>query len=161
MTEDKGSLLKDLAKLIPGYGAYVDQESRRHDDRLAREFLKERLGDCKDKLNRYAKKALSAGDFELPAKLEPIHSELDRAQTRLMAAVEGYAGWFGHRDVDASVLKEALDVDQNMVSLVDQIDAIVQKAIEGAELSFDELTEAAERLHSRIDRRNQIIESGS
>lgn len=161
MSNDKGSLIQDLVKLIPGYGGYVEQESRRNDDRLARDFLCDRLTDCKAKLDRYAKKALESGDLELPAKVSSTHSELDRAQSRLRAAVEGYAAWFGYREVDASVLKEAHEVDLNMVSLVDQIDAMTQQAIDGEELNLADLTEAADRLHGRIDRRNQIIEDGS
>ncbi len=57
------SLLKDLAKLIPGYGSYLKEESRREDDRLTREFLVSRLQDCKSGLDQLGAAAVAAGDF--------------------------------------------------------------------------------------------------
>ena len=161
MGDEKGSLLKDLAKLIPGYGTYVEQESRRNDDRLVRDFVCERLSDCKSKMIKIGQAALESGDLDAPTKTEKVREELDRAQSRLKSAVEGYAGWFGHREVNAELLKEICDLDSNLVSLVDQADALGQSAMEGGEANWGELKEIVERLHGRIDRREQLLKSGN
>ena len=158
---DNDSLLKNLTRLIPGYGSYQDMESRREDDRLTREFLGSRLHDCKKKLDSIGEAAVSAGDLDAPMKIGKIRDRVDLGQSRLKAALEGYAGWFSEKKVDESLLKSVAELDANLVSLVDQMDAILGdgKSLEGVNLS--ELDEAIDQLHKRIDRRNEILKAGS
>lgn len=158
---DNDSILKDLTKLIPGYGSYVEQESRRNDDRLTRDFLVTRLSDCKDSLDKIGNDALSKGDLDAPAKVEKLRSEVDLAQQRLRAAVEGYAGWFSERKVDADLLKQVAELDSNLVSLVDQMDAMGKSLLKSDSLDLSEYSEAAERLNQRIDRRTEILKGGA
>ena len=164
MSDDSGSLLQDLAKMIPGYGAYVEQEARRNDDRLTRDFLCRRLQDCKVHLDRLGRIAADAGDLDAPAKTEALRDELDRAQRRLEAAVEGYAGWFGARNVDSDLLKKVADHDANLVSLVDQLDALLSQVGEAASLDLttpggSDIEAALARLHDRIARRSELLQN--
>jgi hypothetical protein len=156
VSKDK-SILESLAGLIPGYSAYQEQESRRDDDRRTRAFLAKRLGDVKARLNATGKQAVSAGDFELPASLEPIHSRVDLARNRLAAAVEGYASWFGERQVDVALLDEISRLDANLVSLVDQLDDLAKQLQASPKADTSELSQAAELLHARIDRREELL----
>ena len=55
---DDDSMLSNLSRLIPGYGAYREQESRREDDRRTRQFLSKRLADCKARLDAVGKQAV-------------------------------------------------------------------------------------------------------
>lgn len=158
---DNDSLLRDLARLIPGYGAYLDQESRRVDDRITREFLVKRLADCKSKLDGVGKRLAESGNFEMPLKLEKLRDGMDLAQRRLAAAVEGYASWFGERTVDAELLGEVAQLDANLVSLVDQLDALGERLAEDPALDLTEFNQLLDLLHKRIDRRNEMIQSGS
>lgn len=161
VADGEGSLLKDLTKMIPGYGAYVDQESRREDDRKTREFLASRLGDCKDSLARVGRAAVERGDLELPAKVEKVREGVDRGQRRLLAAMEGYAGWFSERTVDAELLEKVAQQDSNLVSLVDQIDVIAKSLADSPKPDLSELQEATDRLHERIDRRTELLKAGA
>lgn len=161
MSDSNDSLIKDLTKMIPGYGAYVEQEARRSDDRLTREFLVRRLSDCKAKLDTLGKAAVSSGDLESPARIEAIRAEVDHAQSRLAAAVEGYAGWFSERKVDAKLLSEIGQLDSNLVSLVDQLDALAQSMVGSGNVNTAEMSEATSLLHRRIDRRTEMLKAGS
>lgn len=161
MSEQDDSLLSDLTKLIPGYGSYVEQESRRSDDRLTREFLQKRLNDCKETLDQIGQKAIAQGDLDAPAKVEMVRAKVDLAQQRLAAAVEGYAGWFSERKVDAELLREIGNLDANLVSLVDQMDAIGKTILKSGSLEFSDYVEAVDLLNTRIDRRNEILRRGS
>jgi hypothetical protein len=155
------SILKDLTKLIPGYGSYVQQESRREDDRLTREFLVNRLSDCKSKLDVLGQNALAAGDLDTPARIEKVRTAVDLAQSRLSAALEGYAGWFGDRKVDVALLEEIGKLDANLVSLVDQIDQFASQQIKQSTFDLSEISGVVELLHSRIDRRTQVLKKGA
>jgi hypothetical protein len=161
LSNGEDSLLSDLARLIPGYGAYLDQEARRKDDRLTREFLTRRLDDCKAKLDEFGRQAAADGNLELPLQLEKLRDRMDLAQRRLAAAVEGYAGWFGERKVDATVLEEVAKLDANLVSVVDQIDAAAKGLSGEREPQLGDLEELLTLLHQRIDRRTEIITAGA
>ncbi len=164
MSDQDDSLLRDLAKLIPGYGAYLDQESRRSDDRRTRDFLVQRLGDCKAQLDKLGKQAATAGNLDLPAKLEVLRARLDHAQRRLSAAVEGYAAWFGDRTVDAELLEQVAKLDAALISVVDQLDALggqLEAEPTPGRLEDSDYVELLDLLHQRIDRRSQLIVGGS
>ena len=157
----KDSFLQDLTKLIPGYGSYKTLESRREDDRLTRDFLAGRLQDCKKKLDSIGQAAVAAGDLDAPVKIEKLRSSIDLTQSRLRAALEGYAGWFSEKTVDEELLKTIGELDANLVSLVDQIDSILAKLKADNSNDFAELQEATELMQQRIDRRNEMLKSGS
>ncbi len=161
---NEDSLLKDLARLIPGYGAYLDEESRRQDDRLTREFLVSRLQDCKSKLDQMGAACVAAGDLSTPAVIEGLRKQIDLAQTRLRAAVEGYSGWFSQRKVDADLLKQVAELDANLVSVVDQMDATLTTLSSTKDFSLEqtaELREKVDLLHTRIDRRAEILKAAA
>jgi predicted aminopeptidase len=147
--------MKNLTSLIPGYSAYQSMESRRDDDRLTREFLAKRINDCKDRLDRLGSDAVSGGDWETPQAIERLRGELDRARSRIVAAVEGYSGWFSSRTVDAALLEQVAQLDETLVSIVDLID----KALSEQPLPIAQLGESIQLLHQRIDRRSALLQS--
>ncbi|MEM7479515.1 MAG: hypothetical protein AAF483_31400, partial [Planctomycetota bacterium] len=148
------SIISQIASLIPGYGGYLEQEERRKDDRVTREFLVSRLRHCKSDLDKRGKDAIGKGDLDLPAKLEPLHTQVDLAQSRLASAVEGYAGWFNDRKVDADLLGEIADLDAGLISLVDQLDSMSE---DWGDETATEYAEALEQLHEQIDRRTTLL----
>jgi hypothetical protein len=147
--------MKNLSTVIPGYGAYLKMESRREDDRLTREFLAKRINECKDRLDALGATAVSRGDWEAPSAIEPIRNELDRARSRLLSAVEGYSGWFSSRTVDAGLLEQVAQLDENLISVVDLIDQHIGEY----PLPIQPLTENIQLLHQRIDRRSALLQS--
>ena len=152
------SIIGQIASLIPGYGGYLEQEERRKDDRLTRDFLAGRLQHCKADLDKLGKEAISQGDIDLPSKLEPLHGQVDLARSRLVSAVEGYAAWFDHRSVDTELLQEIADLDSNLISLVDQLDAMAEDWGENASTEY---AAALKQLHHQIDRRTNLLKAGS
>lgn len=162
---DEDTLLNAIKRKIPGYGAYRDQESRRDDDRLTREFLAKRIGDCKNALDAMGAAAVAQGDLSAPMEIERLRSQLDHAQTRLSGAVEGYSGWFSNRTVDAELLTDVAKLDENLVSLVDQIESLIKTQQESVQqkksADAHDLNEAIQRLHARIDRRTEILKRGN
>lgn len=141
-----------LAALIPGYSAYQKQQSRRDDDRLTREFVMKRIDECKSRLDALGLQAANQGDFELPLAIEQYRNELDRARSRIAAAVEGYSGWL-NRNVDQEMWKQISQQDENLISVVDLMDQLLsQYPIPG-----QQLMETLQMLHQRIDRRTSLL----
>ncbi len=160
MSEQGDSILGDLMRLIPGYGAYRDEQSRRDDDKSTREFIAKRLEDCKSGLDQMGAEAISAGDLKRPVEIEKIRSQIDLAKNRVTAALEGYASWFSSREVDAELIDRVIEVDHGLVSLVDQIDALVKQSGETDLFDATAIAEVVKLLHERIDRRNEVLKNG-
>ena len=122
-------------------------------------FLVKRLGDCKAALDEAGLQAVAKGDLDAPLRIEKTRGSLDHAQSRLSAAVEGYASWFGSRTVDASLLQQVTKLDENLISLVDQIESLIQDSATAGN-SPQDLPAAITLLHSRIDRRHELLRDG-
>ncbi len=161
MSKNDDSLLRDLTSLIPGYGGYRESESRREDDRLTREFLVKRIDECKNAFDALGSEAVAAGDLESPLTIEKIRGRVSHAQSRLAAAVEGYAGWFNERKVDSKLLEDVAKLDSNLVSLVDQIEHFAKDRSSALDSRLASIAEAADLLHARIDRRHDLLRAGS
>ncbi len=149
----KDSIIDKLKSIIPGYGAYHAQESRREDDRLTRQFLVKRIDHCKSILDDLGGQAAKSGDLDSPLQYEKLRNELDRARSRLAAAVEGYSGWFNNRTVDEKLLAQVAGQDSNLVSVVD----LVGQQLQEKPIALDKLKETIALLHERIDRRNELL----
>lgn len=149
----KDSIIDQLKSIIPGYGAYHAQESRREDDRLTRQFLVKRIDQCKSLLDDLGGHAARSGDLESPLQFEKLRNELDRARARLAAAVEGYSGWFNNRTVDEKLLAQVAQQDSNLVSVVD----LIGQQLQEKPLALDKLKETIALLHERIDRRGELL----
>ena len=161
MSSHDESILGELTRLIPGYGAYRDQESRRKDDRLTREFLVKRLADGKSSLDELGRRAAETGNLDTPMNTEKVRDQIDLAQSRLSAAVEGYAGWFSDRTVDSQLLGKIAEMDANLVSLADQIDALGKELVTADQPDMKQIKETVDLLLARIDRRSEVLKSGS
>lgn len=152
------SLLDDLIKLIPGYGAYRGQEDRRADDRQARKFVAQRLGDCKSSLDRCGAAAVKQAKLDMVAEIEEARDQVQRAQSRVSAAVAGYASWFGEKQVDEKLLKQVVQCDQELVSVVDRVDAFARQAADSLDAwDAPSLAKLLAELHLSIDRRNALL----
>lgn len=144
--------MSNLANLIPGYGAYRKQQSRRDDDRLTREFVIKRVDECKSRLDSLGLQAANQGDFELPLVIEQYRNELDRARSRIAAAVEGYSSWFS-KNLDEEALKQVSQQDESLVSVVDLLDQLVVQQ----PFPSQQFVETLQLLHQRIDRRTLLL----
>jgi phage shock protein A len=112
-----------------------------------------RIDECKASLDDLGGQAAKSGDLDSPLQYEKLRNELDRARSRLAAAVEGYSGWFNNRTVDEKLLTQVAQQDSNLVSVVDLIgQQLLEKPI-----ALDKLKESIALLHQRIDRRNELL----
>lgn len=117
----EASLMAGLAKIVPGFSGYLDRESRRRDDRAARDFLASRLQECKRDLQSYVRPLAEQGKLTEVLAAERLREQIELIQNRTAAAFEGYASWFDARNIDADRLKQVADLDIDLVSVVDRL----------------------------------------
>lgn len=143
-----------LKSLLPGYSSYQAIESRRNDDRMTRQWVVQRIDDCKSQLDSLGMRAASTGDFDTIMQIEGFRNELDRARSRVASAVEGYANWFSSQSVDQHLLKQLGQQDESLVSVVDLISTLIPQLPKSSE----QLEENIQLLHQRIDRRALLLQ---
>lgn len=144
-----------LKSLLPGYSSYQAIESRRNDDRMTRQWVAQRIDECKSQLDSLGvRAAASTGDFDTIMQIEGFRNELDRARSRVASAVEGYANWFSSQSVDQHLLKQLGQQDESLVSVVDLISTLIPQLPKSSE----QLEENIQLLHQRIDRRALLLQ---
>jgi len=151
--------------MLPGYNAYLESENRRKEDRKAREYLAERLQDCKGDLQTYVKARLDAGDFEVVLAGEKLREQLNHLQSKTLAAFEGYSAKFDAQKIDASELQRLVDIDEDLVSVVDRLqqqilrrDTAHQENVQSEKkLDFIQANEWVTMYRDRFDKRSQLL----
>ncbi len=146
-----------LKEWIPGFSGYAQLEKRREDDRLTRDYLAKRLQECKSQIEAMARPWVNAGKLEAVHEAEGIRHEIERQQSRVRSAVEGYASWFDSRKVDVPLLEKIAEMDSDMIGLVDRI----QESLGNRPADLPDwkgVRELLELLSQRIDRRKSTLE---
>jgi hypothetical protein len=151
--------------MLPGYNSYLESESRRKEDRKAREYLAERLQECKADLQTYVKGRLSVGDLDAVLAGEELREQINHIQSKTLAAFEGYSAKFDAQKVDADLLKRISDFDSDLVSVVDRLqqqilrrDTAHQENVPAeTTLQFDQATQWVTMYKERFDKRSQLL----
>jgi predicted aminopeptidase len=117
----ESSTLDVLSKYIPGFGAYRSEQKRRDDDLAVRQFLANRLQECKRDLQAVVVPLVDQGNFAAIQQGEKLRLALDNIQSKLRGAVEGYSSWFETVRVDEAKLKQVIDYDNDLVGVIDRI----------------------------------------
>lgn len=153
------NVIDTIAAKIPGYSGYAEAEKRRAEDRELRAVLAERLGELKAHLNEQMRQLQSAGQYDMLSIADRFAKEVDLAQQKTLHAFEGYSGLFADRRIDSKQLEEVVDLDESLISLVDQLTG----ELRSRDLSAETLSAAAEDLrlyHERFDSRVALLKQG-
>lgn len=153
---DSESFIERLRSLIPGYGGYKTLESRREDDRLTREYLIRRLGECKRDLEVILKPAMEKMDFSAVEHGEKLRHAIEHEQNRIRSAVEGYASWFDKRNVDEDLLKKVSEMEESLIGVVDRMHRAI-KPIDHSPPDWTAANSMLQLLNERFERRRNLL----
>lgn len=151
--------------MLPGYNSYLESENRRKEDRKAREYLAERLQECKGDLQTYVKERLAAGDLDAVLTGEKLREQINHIQSKTLAAFEGYSAKFDSRKIDAEVLKRIADFDSDLVGVVDRLQQQIlrretahqENVPADTKLQFDQASQWVSMYQDRFDKRSQLL----
>ncbi|CAN5722342.1 hypothetical protein BH23CHL2_BH23CHL2_26250 [soil metagenome] len=151
---------------IPGWGGYRDRGRRRESDRLLREKLARDYGEVADDLGRFASRLADDRKLRAIRYVDNPQGRLKHFINRLRTATYGYAGLFSDRPVDADALDQIAAFDESLGEGLYEI-ARAADALKAADPDDDafrdrseELSDLIEKLHSRFDRRSELIDTG-
>lgn len=115
--------VETFLRRLPGFRGYLEKEYRRESDRMARDYLADRLQRAKQSIDALARALANAGRLETLPELDRLRGRVDKLVGRIRGAVQGYSGFFDFVKVDEARLD---DVYQHDMDLVQQVEALEQ-----------------------------------
>lgn len=152
--------LQKLAKKIPGFEGYHQQEIRRSADKLLRDHLVGLLDQIRQRLFRFQGELKARGEFKPVTDLDRISRRLVRARDRVEHSSYGYAGFLDAVKIDVAALDRLYDYDLSLEQNMATIDAAVQALTTATPEQFDAalttVSDALEEFSRMIDMRSEI-----
>src|SRR5438128_1418437 len=90
--KDQRSLLQRIGSIIPGFGGYMDRETRRDADRMEREFVADKLFAQKSAVKRVVDELMSNGVYDGLAQYDKVLNKIDKVAQKIKNAAQGYTG---------------------------------------------------------------------
>ena len=150
------SIMDNLSKYVPGFGAYRSEQKRRDDDLAVRKYLADRLQECKRDLQACMLPLVDQANFIAIGQGEKLRTSIELAQSKMRAAVEGYSSWFESTKIDESKLKHVLDLDNDLVAVVDRLHHEIT-SLAAITPDFAAAQSIATSLRDRFSRRNELL----
>lgn len=148
--------MDQLTNFVPGFGSYRSEQKRRDDDVALRRFLAERLQECKRDLQSFMLPLVEQANFTALNQGEKLRTQMDTAQSKIRAAVEGYSSWFESTKIDEAKLKQVLDLDNDLVGAVDRLQHAIGNLV-SATPNFTEAESFVANLSDRFARRRELL----
>lgn len=159
--EEGRNRLRELALQIPGYGTYLERESRRDADRVLREHLCASLERSRAGLNQVRAKLAEGADLGSMGEIERVDKELARVINRLRYAPRGYTGFFARAHFDEAALDRVYEHDAGLLETVQETVRCTQElaATEGTDCKPDvaALERAIQKLDVGLDNREEVL----
>ncbi len=110
---------ENLLSRIPGYGGYMEMQTRRKADDLLRQYLVKRLEDQRQRLDEIGKSMLSSGGLAQMDELRSLMTKLRTFIDRIESAADGYSGFFSAVKIGEEELEKLYAFDDAMTEYVD------------------------------------------
>ncbi|MCR4414226.1 MAG: hypothetical protein NUV77_17555 [Thermoguttaceae bacterium] len=131
--------LEEYLRRIPGFRGYLEKEYRRQSDRMARDYLADRLQRGKQSIDGLARVLADAGRLETLPELDRVRGRVDKLIGRIRGAMQGYRGFFDFVQVDEARLEDVYQHDMDLM-----------RDVEALEQSFAALPQQREELAGRL-----------
>jgi hypothetical protein len=152
---------------IPGYRGYRAKEDRRDADRRVRDAVAAELSARAARVETVARELANKRRLAEIGPVDELARSIRHLADRVRTASYGYGGLFSDRDVDEAALDQLKLFDQALLNGVTDLDAPIA-ALEAVFASGGDLAAAAggalaavKTLHTRLDVRDRVIETGA
>jgi hypothetical protein len=161
VTSDQDPFKKILAK-IPGFGGYVERQSRRDADKLLRETLASRVEEQWQRVSELQRQFISQGEIKYVDDLEAAAIKLRTFADRVRRAARGYSSLFEAVKINENELATIYEYDATMLDLVDEISHAIDNVsasvgTDGLPAAIRHLSTTAQRCIETFNRRDEIV----
>ena len=163
VTDARGALEK-LASKIPGFGGYMERETRRTADKLLRETLALRYEEQWKRISEIQRRMISEGLIDNVDNMEAAAIKLRTFIDSMKTAAYGYAPLFDSVKVNEAELLKLYTYDQTLLegaskvqSAVDNVEASL--TTDGLPAAIRNLTGVCADCVTAFDHRKEVIMS--
>jgi len=161
LTDARGALEK-LASKIPGFGGYLERETRRNADKLLRETLAGRYEEQWKRLSEIQRRMISEGMIDNIDNVEAAAIKLRTFIDSMKTAAYGYSPLFDAVKTNEEQLLKLYNYDQTLLdgvgkvqSAVDNVEASLNS--DGLPAALRNLTTLCADCVTAFDRRKDVI----
>lgn len=158
---DRSGIKDFLMKIIPGYGGYVEKETRREADKLLRMHLADKLEVEKKKTADIRARMVDDEIILLLDEIDRIDLIFENLVDRLRFTSYGYAGFFDAVKVKEEALDRLYEFDMSLTQDIDAVTAKVDelKANYGGEIKplIASLKDTLKDFERKLDERKNVI----
>jgi len=163
ITEGRG-LLEKIASKIPGFGGYLEKETRRTADKMLRDAIVNRYGEQLRRIEGLQTDLLSSGGLEHLDDMQVAFTRLQTFVDQVKTAAYGYTGFFDAVKVDEDALAKLYAFDDALLENVNNVSAAVdtvQTSIgsDGLKAAIRNLTAVATECNATFERRKEALMS--
>lgn len=155
------SIMDWLKSLIPGYSGYLKLENRRENDRRTRQYISERISDCKKLLHDHLKVYLDRAELDAIASGDKLRSGLDMLQKQVDSQIDGNSKWFTDQEANANTLDRLSELDASTISDIDRIAKYLADptipTTETLHIDIPKALEVCGELREKLERRAKIL----
>jgi hypothetical protein len=158
--------IREALDRIPGYRGYRLKEERRDADRRVRAEVADAYATELARVERIGRDLANARRLGEIGAVERASQAIRHYIDRVRSVTPGYGGLFGDRDIDGVALDQLRLFDEGLLVGVEEIrpslDLLEQAFAAGEPLGppADALSRTIEEQLTRLDRRNEVIETG-
>ena len=150
--------LERVGGWIPGFSGYLEKESRRECDALARKWLGDRLNAAKPAIDRHVKDLATSGRLNDINAYEQIRIRLDTLIGKFRSAPAGYSGFFDFVKVDEAILDRVYEHDMSLAKSVDSLGEAIENIGNDEHGLVGQIATQIDQIQQDFDERRKILE---
>jgi hypothetical protein len=163
--ESSLDIFKKIASKLPGFGGYIERQSRRDADKLLREAVADRFEEQIQRVSSLQRDLVRQGELGLVGDLEAAALKLRTFADRVRRATRGYSGLFDAVKINEAELAQLYRYDAAMLDLADGVARAVDNVetsvgSDGMPAAVRNLTTQAQQAITVFDRRQEVFLSG-
>ena len=144
-------LLQKIGSYIPGFGGYMDKETRREADKIERDFIADKLSNQKNGIKRTVDDLMSNGNYDGLAQYEKLMNKLDKVSQKIKNASQGYTGMFDSIKIDEAGLERIYQYDLGLVEATKEVE-LAATELSGLGSDAAKASAKARQLSDLVDR---------
>lgn len=161
VTGDMDPFKQILAK-IPGFGGYIERQSRRDADKLLRETIASRVDEQHQRVSGLQRDFISNREIAYVDDLEAAAIKLRTFGDRVRRATRGYSGLFDAVKINETELAQIYQYDAAMLEMVDEVERAIDNVemsvgTDGLEAAIRNLVSNCRQLDVVYDKREEVI----
>jgi hypothetical protein len=122
---------KRIMSKVPGFGGYVERQSRRDSDKLIRDIIFKRFRELEARVSGIQRDFIDQGQIKYVDDLERAALQMRTFADKVRTAARGYSGLFDAVKINEAELARLYEYDAAMLELADE----VERAIDNVEAS--------------------------